>query len=302
MDRIMYSVTYGLTYLIWLLPNRLRYVVADVLFFFTFYVFGYRKKVVQENIRLSFPEKTESERAKIVKDFYFNLVDVILETSIQIHFTKEEAMRSFRITNPEILAPFYEQKRSVVYASLHFANWEINASQCNWTPYPLLAVYKPLTNKSFEKYMNALRSHVGGIPIKMHDVFREVIKRSAQGQLFAVGLIADQAPMPDESHFWTIFLCQETSFFMGPEKMARKYNMPVVFPLISRKKRGQYEIEFKILSSDPKSEPEFEITKRYVQMLETTIRKDPSNWLWSHRRWKRKRDDHSTLQYIESTR
>lgn len=296
MNSVSYYIFFCFTYLIWLLPNKLRYLLSDLLFFLIYRIFAYRKSVVLDNLSNSFPEKSEAQRQEIAADFFRNLVDIIVETSIQIHYSKEEAMKQYRIVNPELLEPFYRENRSIVYASSHFGNWEINASQENWTPYQLLAVYKPLTSKTTERFMNTMRSHIGGIPVKMRDVFREVIKRSANGELFAVGLLADQAPMPDESHFWTLFLGQETSFFMGIEKMAKKYNMPVIFPKTKRIERGRYETEFVLLCADPKNEPEFAITKRYTCMLEEAIKQNPSCWLWSHRRWKRKRDERDPLQ------
>ena len=158
-----------------------------------------------------------------------------------------------------------------------------------YSGYTGMTIYKPLKNKHFDRFMYALRSKYGVVPAPMQSILREMIKRRKTGELTVTAFIADQTPPPDEHTYWTSFLNQETGFFTGPEKVAVKLDMAVIFVHIIKVRRGYYEVETSMISENPKNEAPHAITERHVRKLEEIIKEQPEFWLWSHRRWKHKR-------------
>ena len=124
--------------------------------------------------------------------------------------------------------------------------------------------------------------------IEKKDTIRKTIERKDVFRALCLG--SDQSPTHWKTAYWTIFLNQDSGFFTGTERIARKFDYPVVFSEMRRVKRGYYEIEFtEIATPNYKDLPDGEITERFVRMLEKSINKYPSDYLWSHRRWKHKR-------------
>ena len=152
-----------------------------------------------------------------------------------------------------------------------------------------IGAYKPLKNKHFENFINKSRQKFGGFPVPMHDVVRMALKMSQEGKPFFLGLISDQTPAKGDIRYWTTFLNQDTPVFLGTEKIAKKTNQPVLFCNMRKLSRGRYEVDFVVLTENPKDTKPYEITEMHVRELEKLIRETPEYWLWSHRRWKHKR-------------
>jgi KDO2-lipid IV(A) lauroyltransferase len=172
----------------------------------------------------------------------------------------------------------------------HQCNWEwLLVSGCSQLPMPIDAVYKKINNKAFEKLMFDTRAKFGGKPIEMQKAFREIVKRKKIPRCFA--MVADQSPMPNDGNLWLSFLNQEAPFFQGADRFAKMLKYPVGFMGMRRIKRGHYEIDIEILSEPPYAKNSKEIIEMYRDRMEEMIRKNPSDWLWSHRRWKHKKPE-----------
>jgi len=179
--------------------------------------------------------------------------------------------------------------KSVIALCSHYNNWEWFSAIQLATQFRILAIYKPLTNKYFDKFILNLRTKFGTWVSPMQNILRDLAKFRNEKILTMSGFIADQTPPPDEHAYWTTFLNQETGFFRGAEKVAVKYDMPVIFVNINKVKRGYYELGFELITDHPGKEAPGYITSRYAEMLEAVIREKPEYWLWSHRRWKHKK-------------
>lgn len=289
MSTIGFYLALPFLYLISILPFPLFYLVSDGIYVLLYRIIGYRKKVVYENLKNSFPEKTHEELKKIEKQFYHYLVDLFLETLKTLTISKEEAIKRCKL-NPQAIALFdelYAQKQSCILVMGHFGNWEwagntfslINKQQ-------LYVIYHPLTNKHFDKLMYDMRTRFGSKLYAMKDTMRGMI--SNRNEINATAFIADQTPAP-ENAYWTTFLNQDTPVFWGTEKIAQKLNYPVVYVTINKVKRGYYEVNAEILVNEPKNTKEGEISELHTRQLEKDIKAQPEIWLWSHRRWKHKR-------------
>lgn len=278
-------------YLVSLLPFFILYPISNVFSFALYYLIGYRKQVVINNLRKSFPERSEAEILKICRQFYIHFVDVIFET-IKLMSLSEQRFKSRCKFNPQALETFecyFKKNQSVVGIMGHCGNWEWAAiAHQFYFKRPITGVYHPLSNKSFDEFMLNLRSRKGGHIIPMSQVYKELLYLRERNLDTTLGLIADQAP-PPESAYWTRFMNQDSGFFCGPEKIAKKFNYPVLYLGVKKIRRGYYEMRVKVLCENPNATQEGEITQLYVNELEKDLHEQPFNWLWSHRRWKHKK-------------
>ncbi len=197
--------------------------------------------------------------------------------------------RRFAVRDLAGVDRLYREGRSVIGLCSHYNNWEWFSAVQLVTPFRVLTVYKPLKNEYFDQFILKLRTKFGTWASPMQNILRDLLKFRNEKILTMSGFIADQTPPPDEHAYWTTFLNQETGFFRGAEKLAVKYDMPVIFVSIAKIKRGYYEVAFELMTDHPgKEAPDF-ITSRYAELLEAVIREKPEYWLWSHRRWKYKK-------------
>ena len=289
MKAIGFYIFFGINYLITLLPLRVLYLFSDLFYLVLYYLAGYRRKVVAANLRNAFPEKSEDERRKIERRFYRHLCDLIVETLKATHMSPGQISRRFAVRDLSGVDRLYREGKSVIALCSHYNNWEWFSAVQLATPFRILTIYKPLTNKYFDQFILRLRTQYGTWASPMQNILRDLLKFRNEKILTMSGFIADQTPPPDEHAYWTTFLNQETGFFRGAGKLAVKYDMTVIFVNISKIKRGYYEVSYKLITEHPREEaPDF-ITSRYAEMLEAVIREKPEYWLWSHRRWKYKK-------------
>jgi len=270
------------------MPLRLQYLFADVLYFLML-VSGYRKKVIRNNLKNALPEKSEKERKSIERKFYRHLADSLLESVAQMGFSREELARRFRFKNPELINRYAREGKSVLLATAHYANWEWFASFPPISPFRVLAIYKPLRNPFMDRLFVKIRERTGAIACPMEEVVRKIYFFRDKNIPTLTYFIVDQRPLRKSIGYWDIFLHQETPFYLGIEKIARKTGFPVFFMKVDKVARGYYEAEFILLEEEPAQTKPYEITRRHIRLLEEIIREKPELWLWSHRRWKHKR-------------
>ena len=277
-------------YLVSLLPFWALYIIADFLFIVIYYIISYRRKVVQENLRNAFPEKTEEERHTIERKYFKYLADLIVESIKMISASKKTIVKHVWPTNPEVIDNYFAEGKSIIGAVGHYCNWELAGSRFGFfTDNRRIIVYKPLTNDYFDKIFIKMRSRFGATLVAMKDTARAMVKYKNEIS-FSV-LVADQTPVKHEAHYFTEFLNQPTAVFLGIEKLAKLTNSAVIFCDVQRVKRGYYTYTFVPLIENPKETAPYEITEAHVKYLESMIRREPQYWLWSHRRWKFKPED-----------
>ena len=272
------------------MPFWFLYFLSDILAFIAQYIVKYRKKVIIKNLTQAFPDKPLKEIKKIKSAYYRNLTDVAIESFKLISISKEELTRRVKIINIDLLNNYYDLNKSVIATTSHLCNWEwmLNAFTIHLKA-PADAVYQQVKNPFFEKLMYKIRSRFGAVPIEKNQIFRESLKK--RNVPHVVALVADQSPpLHDDNIVWIKFLNQDTAFYTGMTRMAKSFNWPVVYIEMQRIKRGYYEIELHEICSDPESENYPEIIGIYANMLEESIRRAPHCWLWSHNRWKRKKN------------
>ncbi len=268
------------------MPLRVLFILGDLFYFVAYRVFGYRKDIVRQNLRNSFPKKSSAELVRIEKQFYRHLGDSFIEWMYPLHSSASQLKSRYVFKNPEVLRDLYDEGISVAGVLGHYANWEWLSLLPSVIDHKVWAIHKPLKNKHFNGLINGLRSKYGVNMVTTRESFRKLKTEKDKGEITLTYFLADQSPQESKIKYRTLFLNQDTPVYLGAEQIAKKLEMAVVFFDIRKISRGQYEIEFQVLSKFPKEEPKYEITEKHVRALEQRIIAEPEWWLWSHRRWK----------------
>ncbi len=279
------------------LPFFVLYGISDFVYFIIYRVIGYRKKVVFENLRNSFPEKNKNEIKQIAKDFYKHIADLFIEFLKGYSISKEEISKRVKIVNLDVIKNYTDKNQSIIIVTGHIGNWEWLLHPLNLTGIPMDIVYQKLSSPLFDKLTLFIRSRFSMTPlIEKNDTLRKTLERKDITRALALG--SDQSPQNWKAAYWTTFLNQDSGFFTGTERIAKKFGYPVVFSEMRRIKRGYYEIEFTEISHPNEFDklPMGEITERFVRILDESIHKYPADYLWSHRRWKHKRRDEDVVK------
>lgn len=283
---ILFPIIWGLSKL----PLRVLYTLADFFYWIIYYVVKYRRIVVRNNLICSFPEYSIQKITNIEKKFYRFFCDFLVETIKYVSISEAELKCRITLRDTGLMADFFNQKQSVIGALGHCGNWEWASPYFSFMQlHRLNVIYHPLSNPYFEHFFVKVRSRFGANLVKMNDTARKMLAIQKDTVPHFSVFVADQTPSPDNA-FWFDFLHQDTPFFRGVEILAKKCNMPVVYISIKRPKRGFYSISYELLSSQPTTEAEGAIMQKFVTRLEQDIIAQPEIWLWSHRRWKYKRN------------
>lgn len=265
------------------------YLLSDFLCFLLYNVFKYRRKVVLENIRNSFPLKTENEIEKIGRKFYRHLSDVTLESVKSMTMSYKNLSKRYIIKNSELADNYFKQGKSVLCLTSHYGNWEYGILATDSAiKHQAIALYLPLTNKHSEKYGLKRRSRFGMKMVAVQET-KSIFDKQPEKPV-AIIMAADQSPSNLERAIWTDFLNRETPCLHGPEAYAHKTGLPVLYLKISKLRRGYYCLEFEKLIENPADYKAGDITRLYFERLERDIVAKPEFWLWSHRRWKYTKD------------
>jgi len=299
MSLILFYISIAFWWLIALLPLRILYFLSDILFLVTYYFPGYRKKTVMKNLRNAFPEKTDSEIKTISRKFYRHFSDVLIEILKMIHLSPEELAERIKVKNPEVLNDLYSKNRSVIAVVGHYNNWEWILGTKPYVPHYSMAIYKPLNNKYFNRFLIRNRSRYGVELISMRETLRKMLHYKKINKVTLCAFITDQSPVWEETQYWTYFLNQLTPVYLGIEKMAIKTGQAVVYLHVHKIARGWYEMEVIKLFDEVKNVSPYEITNKHLAVLENYIKAQPEFWLWTHRRWKLTSRRLKEMEYVK---
>ena len=291
-DKIQYAFLYSWVKVHALLPMRALYVLSDILYVLIYKIAGYRVKVVRRNITASFPDKSKAEWRQLERRFYHHFADYIVETIKLAHISLDEIQQRAYLKNPELVDQLMEKGHTCFILTMgHYGNWEwFSGSTTRFEDSRIYQIYRPLNNKAFDKLFADLRTQFGSFGIKKNDTIRDIIKLKQDKTKSVVIFLADQTPSKANLHYWTTFLNQDTAMLNGAERIARKLDLPVIFLDVQKVKRGYYTVEMKLMTAHAKQTAENEITESYARMTEKMILRNPAYWLWTHKRWKYKRE------------
>ncbi len=273
-------------YAISALPMPVLYLLSDLLFIVVYYLMKYRRNVVSDNIKKSFPQKPPITRRKIEKDFYRHFCDILVESIKTLTIGKKSAMKRLRIENPDLVEHYLSEKKNILLYTAHQGNWEWMIFLPLFFPYRSNTFYKPIKNHYFNGLFKIIRERFGVHCIESNKGYRTIIDLERKNVIMMNCIIGDQSPVRISAKHWCHFLNRETAFFVGAEKLAKKTGEVVLFPSFKKIRRGCYGLRFSLITDNPVSMRTNGIIEDYAGALENVILKSPELWLWSHRRWK----------------
>jgi KDO2-lipid IV(A) lauroyltransferase len=273
-----------------IIPFWMIYKMSDGLYLLLYYVIGYRKKVVRDNLRQSFPDWTEAELLKTEKKFYQHLADIFMEGIKAVNLSDKETVKRYKVLTLEAPNKPFSEGRASLFVGSHYNNWEYGALGCGLQVDPLVIVfYKPLKNELINEYIRHSRGQKGTLMAPLNETSAYFKDNFPKHPMYI--MISDQSPSNVKECHWVQFFNRETAVLHGPAKYAHKYNLPIYFFKTRKAKRGHYELSGELLIDNPLDYTPEEISAIFTQKIEMLIKEAPEFWLWSHKRWKRKRDN-----------
>lgn len=282
----MMNLFFKIVLLVSKLPLTILYVFSDIIYFFVYHIFGYRKNVVMENLQSSFPEKSKEELRIIQKEFYKNFADYLVETLKSFTMSSDELKVRVQHINRDLFSQAHENKKNIILLTGHVFNWEWFTALATMVPqefcYP---VYRKMQNNFWNEKIKNIRNAHGNSALEAREVIRNILKTPNDGNSIYM-FVADQTPHVSEVNYGLQFLNQKTPVFIGYDKLATKLDLVFFYCEMKKIKRGYYQVNYYQINPDFEKFEEFEVVEKFHKMLETTINKKPENYLWSHRKWK----------------
>ncbi len=288
MKPLLYNLLFGFIYLLSLLPFRVLHLFSNVFYVLVYHLIGYRKRIVAENLRRSFPEKSERERMRIAHTFYRHFCDLMIESVKSASMTQKDFNKRYHVKDWDVLFERMYAGKSIFLLSPHTGNWEWVFSLVDYLPVRTYAVYQPLRNPYFDRYIKKSRQRYRATLIPMKKTKEYIVGDYEANVQTLTWFAADQACHPDKAH-WATFLHQDTTFHKGYERLARQTHQAVLFLDIRRTKRSHYELELIPICEDASQVSKGYIVQEFIRLTEQRVRAQPPYWLWSHKRWKHTR-------------
>jgi len=288
----MFYLYFPFLWLISYLPLTILYLISNLCKFLIFRVFGYRIDVVRQNLKNSFPDKSEEFLQETEHKFYRHFCDTMFETLWFWHASHKKIRKHLEYQNLNVFEELKAKNKDIVILFGHYCNWEWNAfvpQELKSGLYNIFTLYIPLHDKKFDKFTKNIRENFGVKCVTKKNFLRTLVKCKKNNINAAFAFIADQSPWGNNVHYWTKFLNQDTTFFTGWEEVARKFNLAVIYVDMQKIARGKYIYRPEILCENSAETSEFELTEKYVRRFERNILIEPSFWLWTHKRWKVKK-------------
>ncbi|GAB7256955.1 lipid A biosynthesis protein [Polaribacter sp. OB-PA-B3] len=265
---------------------RILYIKSDFFYFLIYYVFGYRKKVVLENLEMAFPEKPTEELLIIRKKFFKHLMDLMMESVKAFSISEKEILKRYTYENPELVNKYAKEGKSIALVGAHQANWEWSTSLPKVLNIDVYGAYTKLNNKYFEKKVRDSREKFGVIGYKTSEMVRGMQQRFSNKDQGAYILLSDQSPQPHKTYYWRDFFNIKVPVHTGAEMLAKRFDLVVINYVTRKVKRGYYKTEFQLITENPKDFDNYQITDLYTELTEKNILNQPEFYLWSHKRFK----------------
>jgi len=284
-EAAFYRLFFGFINMLSRLPFGVLHRVSDGLYALIYYVIGYRKRLVHDNMKQSFPNKSPEELRMIRKQFYHHFADLMIESIKSSTMGQKEFRNRYMVKNWPVLEEILRTGESVIVVSPHTGNWEWVFSLVDRIPCTVYAIYQNLSNKYMDDYIRSTRQRFGAVMVPRKETYKKILGAIERKEQTLSWFAADQACNPNKA-YWFNFLGRDTTFHRGYETIAKETGQKVLFLDIKKVKRSHYELEFIVISDHPAEANGGEIIEKFAHFTERRIREDPPYWLWTHNRWK----------------
>ncbi len=288
MYRFVFLLTYPLLYLVSILPFKVLYGLSDFLYLILYYIVGYRKKVVRNNLKIAYPNTSNKDLLILEKRFYRHFVDIFMEMAKTFTVSEKELLKRYKYENLELLERLEKEGRSVVLIASHYANWEWSTILGNMVEMPVIGAFTKVSNPYYNKKLIDSRTRFGSLVIESKKFIPMVIANFKKKQQASYAMISDQSPTKGKIYHFERFLGQNVPVHTGAEVLSRKFDLAVVFVDVQKIGRGEYKAKLELITETPRNLEEFDLTRRYLKLTERQINRDPAYYFWSHKRFKHK--------------
>lgn len=262
-------------------------------------VIKYRVGIVENNLRASFPDKSESEIQEIKHHFYRHFANIIVETiwfGSCWNYHKLRRSGIVKVANPEVLNHAMTTRPGVVVMSSHAGNWELIGGIQNYDDSLIIrentccVVYRKLSSELMGEIMAAGRiaplrdrKAFDGY-LESREVLKYILKHREEHKVYM--FITDQRPYfnLDSAHVLK-FMGRDVKIMEGSASVAHKLGYAALYQRMVEVSNGHYMLEFVPICEDGTQMQTMEIMQKYYSLLEEDIRKQPHNYLWTHNRW-----------------
>ena len=290
MQLIVFLIIYPFLWIISILPFRLLYVFSDFIYLIVYYIIGYRKKTVRENLALALPHLSSKERLRIEKKSFHHLCDMFLEMIKTMAISEKEIRERFVFTNLEVYKKLEEKQKSIALMMAHYASYEWAISMNFYVNFEAYGIYKKINNPYFDKLVRTIRLKFKANLITTKETIPTIIENNRSNKLSTYGFASDQTPRLHATFHWQNFMGHKVPVHTGAEMLSKKYDMSVIFLKVKKVSRGHYEATFEILSENTTKVPNYEITDQFLKLVEQQILEAPEFYLWTHKRWKHRKE------------
>lgn len=286
MQLVIFILTYPFVWLISLLPMPVLHFISNGFYYLVYYVIGYRKKVVNDNLKIAFPEKPDDEIKKISKRFFRHFIDIFIEIIKSFTISKKQMAERYRFTNLEVLKELESQGKSAILLGAHYANWEwifVLNLKINYNGY---AIYKRIANKYFDAKVRSTRGRFNTELVPTKQTFKLIEHNMEYNILSFYGFLGDQSPKAQSAHYWSKFLGVKVPIYTGAEFIAKKHDLAVVYFKTAQVRRGYYNCTLELLTDKPATYKDYDITDMFLRRVEQQIKEAPEFYFWTHKRFK----------------
>ncbi|NNT72733.1 lipid A biosynthesis acyltransferase [Flavobacterium sp. IMCC34852] len=289
MQLLVFLLLYPIIWFMSKMPFRVLYLISDLVYILVYYLIGYRKKIVGQNLAAALPHLSDKERKAIERKSYRHLCDMFLEMMKTMSISEGEMNKRFQFTNIEALTVMEKQGKSIAVLMAHYASYEWAISLNNFSNLTGYAIYKRVGNVYFDKLVKDIRLKFKAQLITTRETIPTIEKNHLENRLGLYGFASDQSPQLSKTHHWGTFLGIETPIHTGAEMLAKRFDMNVIFLKVKKVKRGYYEATLETMFDHPKEVPNYQISDEFLRRVEKQIYEAPEYYLWTHKRWKHKK-------------
>lgn len=288
MQLVLYLLAYPLLWILSILPFRILYLISDCCFVLVYYIVGYRRRVVRENIKTTLPYLSENQAKEVEKKSYQHLCDMFLEMIKTLSISTSEIEKRFVFTNLDTYKTLEQENKSIALMCAHYASYEWVISMNRHVQFKGYAIYKKINNQYFDNLVKKIRQRFDANLIHIHETAK-VIKANEDKNIKGVyGFASDQSPQLRKKNHWDKFMGIEVPIYTGAEQLAKHFDMNVIYLQVVKVKRGYYQATFKVLTKDVTNIKNYDLMRMYLDKVEAQIQQQPEYYLWTHRRWKHK--------------
>lgn len=288
MNLIVYILIYPIVWFISILPFRALYFISDFIYLIIYYIIGYRKKIVLDNLKIALPEKSEKELERLSKTFYHHFTDILMEMVKSFTISKKQLAEHCIYTNLDLLDELQKDGKSIILVASHYGNWEWLFGLSSFINYKCYTAYTSVSNKYFNRKVLKSRGRFGYTLKQTGRLIAEIDDNYINNVQSMYGLISDQSPILKKTIYWSHFLGIKVPVHTGAEILAKKYDLNLVFLETKKIKRGYYENTFRLITKEPTKFPDFELTDILNRKIEKQILNQPEYYFWTHNRFKHK--------------